>query len=410
MKCYIIDTLLALFAVDETGTIVNFRNYSDDPQKAVQFFKTIEEGRMAEEYKLFLQEIHNSGFREFIFDNKELETITARSENYRTKYLPKSLEFKNFRLNLNQQFKSIGINLSDEKFLQIYKLIQETLTRLKIKKIGARADVIVIQIIESLDIIKKSISLFSSRMREWYGLHFPELTDKLVEDNMVLAKIVSRIGTRDNYTFENLNENFEFKENKIQNLLELASKSMGSDIDIDVLQGYTDQIISLDDYRIELENYLDRLMEKVAPNTRAVIGSLVGAKLIAKAGSLKKLAFMPASRIQLLGAEKALYRFLKTGEKRPKHGLIFQWNHIRSAKPYHRGKIARMVSGKIGLASKLDYFDGDYMGDELLKEIEEKIKEIEKKYPKPPTKKEPIRKKGKKHKKRPYKKKIKGDI
>ena len=137
---------------------------------------------------------------------------------------------------------------------------------------------------------------------------------------------------------------------------------------------------------------------------RAIVGSLVSAKLIAKAGSLEKLAFMPASRIQLLGAEKALYRFLKTGEKRPKHGLIFQWNQIRSAKPYHRGKIARMVSGKIGLASKLDFFNGDYMGDELMEDIEEKIKEIERKYLKPPPKKDIIKKR-KKYRNKQQKKK-----
>jgi nucleolar protein 56 len=126
------------------------------------------------------------------------------------------------------------------------------------------------------------------------------------------------------------------------------------------------------------------LVEKFAPNINFLIGSLIGAKLIAKAGSLQKLAYMPASRIQLLGAEKALYRFLKTGEKRPKHGLIFQWNQIRSAPPWCRGKIARVVAGKLGIAAKLDYFNGEFVGDRLKLEIEEKIKEIEKKYPNPP--------------------------
>ncbi len=404
MKCYIIDTLIALFAVDDTGTIVNFRNFNDDPQKAIEFFKSIEEGKMPDEYHKFLEEIHNSGFREFIFDNKKLEDITANIKNYQTKFLPKSLEFKSFRLSLDHRFKSIGVNLSDAEILQKFKSIQEELTKHEIKKVGARDDVIVIQISESLDIIKKSISLLSSRMREWYGLHFPELTDKLIEDNIVLAKIISRIGKRENYTFENLSDKFEFNEARIQKLIKLSSNSMGSDIDINILQGYTNQIVSLDNNRIELENYLDQLMEKVAPNTRAIVGSLVSAKLIAKAGSLEKLAFMPASRIQLLGAEKALYRFLKTGEKRPKHGLIFQWSQIRSAKPYLRGKIARMVSGKIGLASKLDFFDGDYIGGKLMEEIMEKIKEIEKKYPKPPPKKE-IRKKSKKHRKKQQKRK-----
>jgi nucleolar protein 56 len=312
MKCYIIDTLIALFAVDDTGTIINFRIFNDEPQKAIEFFKSIEEGKMPDDYNKFLEEIHNSGFREFIFDNKKLEVITANIKNYQTKFLPKSLEFKSFRLSLDHRFKSIGINLSEREILQKFKSIQEELTKYEIKKVGTRDDIIVIQIIESLDIIKKSISLLSSRMREWYGLHFPELTDKLIEDNIVLAKIISKIGTRDNYSSESLYEHFEFNETRIQKLLDLALNSMGSDIDIEILKGYTNQIISLDSYTTELEKYLDILMEKVAPNMRAILGSLVSAKLIAKAGSLEKLAFMPASRIQLLGAEKALYRFLKT--------------------------------------------------------------------------------------------------
>ena len=386
MKSYIIDTLVAIFAINDTGSIINFRNFIEVQQKAIEFFKSIEEGKMVNDYKIFLQELQNSGFRELIFDNKKLEEITAKNDNYKTKFLPKSPEFKDFRLNLRDQLKSIGINLSEKELLEKYRNIQEELTRYKIKRVGTRKDIIVIQIIESLDIIKKSISLFSSRMREWYGLHFPELTDKLLEDNIILAKLISKIGKRNDYDFEKLNDIFDFNETRIRKLLDLASNSMGADIDIEILQGYTNQIVNLDNYRIQMEDYLDQLMEKVAPNTRAIVGSLVSAKLIAKAGSLEKLAFMPASRIQLLGAEKALYRFLKTGEKRPKHGLIFQWNQIRSAKPYHRGKIARMVSGKIGLASKLDFFGGEFLGDNLMKEIEEKINEIEKKYPKPPMK------------------------
>jgi nucleolar protein 56 len=169
-------------------------------------------------------------------------------------------------------------------------------------------------------------------------------------------------------------------------LHQLATESMGADIDLSIVKKYAEQILELDSFRENLEIYLEEIMERAAPNLNALIGSLIGAKLIAKAGSLKNLAFMPASRIQLLGAEKALYRFLKTGEKRPKHGLIFQWNLIRGSKAYNRGKISRVISGKIGIATKVDFFKGDFIGDILAREIEEKVKELEKKYSKPPVK------------------------
>jgi nucleolar protein 56 len=258
----------------------------------------------------------------------------------------------------------------------------------------------IIQIISILDVLKKSISLLSSHLREWYGLHFPELTDKVIDDNMLLAKMISTLGAREKFTYENLRKNFELSDKKINILQEYASNSMGANFNLKLVQDYASQILSLDSYSQDLEERLTVLMTKSAPNINAIIGSLIGAKLIAKAGGLRKLAFMPASRIQLLGAEKALYRFLKTGEKRPKHGLIFQWNQIRGSKYYHRGKIARVVSGKIGIAAKVDNFNGDFIGDELARILELKIKEIGEKYPNPPKKTEPVNVRKSKPKKR----------
>lgn len=386
MKCYIVDTLEGIFVIDENGNIVNFRDFDDDYKKIIQFYESIESGIVLNSYKDLLFELKNSGFDEFIFDNKDLELFTSQKLDLRT-YLEKtSLEFKNFRFNLEDQLNKIGLFKKRNVILAKYKKINEELIKKKVSEAAGQVDIVIIQIIETLDILKKSLSLFTNRLREWYGLHFPELTDKVIEDNILLARMVSVLGKRDNYTFEKIKETFNLKDNQIETLVERASKSMGANIDLNAIQGYANQILSLNSYRQELEDYLSELMEKSAPNLNSIVGSLIGAKLIAKAGGLKKLAYMPASRIQLLGAEKALYRFLKTGEKRPKHGLIFQWKQIRSSKPWIRGKISRIIAGKIGIASKVDFFSGEFIGDILSKEIEEKIKEIEEKYPRPPKK------------------------
>lgn len=386
MKCYIVDTLEGIFVIDESGNIVNFRDFDDDYQKIVQFYESIESGIVLNSYKDLLFELKNSGFDEFIFDNKDLELFTSQKLGLRT-YLEKtSLEFKNFRFNLEEQLNKIGLFKKRNDILAKYKKINEELIKKKVSEAAGQIDILIIQTIETLDIIKKSLSLFTNRLREWYGLHFPELTDKVIEDNILLARMVSVLGKRENYTFEKINTTFNLKDNQIKSLVERASKSMGANIDLNAIQGYANQILSLNSYRQELEDYLNELMEKSAPNLNSIVGSLIGAKLIAKAGGLKKLAYMPASRIQLLGAEKALYRFLKTGEKRPKHGLIFQWKQIRSSKPWIRGKISRIIAGKIGIASKVDFFSGEFIGDILSKEIEEKIKEIEERYPRPPKK------------------------
>ncbi len=384
MKSFIIDTLIGIFAVDELGTVLNFTFLNENENRMINFYSSLESGILLEEYLNFVGELKNSGFDEFVFDNKELETLTSKDLNCKSSYNRQAPEFINFRINLEHKLNSIGFKKSEDELKLIFKSISEELIKNKISEAGAQKDTIIIQIIETLDIIKKSISLFSSRLREWYGLHFPELTDKLVEDNVILAEMVAVLGNREKFTIKNLRENFDFSEERINALHQLANDSMGAKININIIQDYANQIISFDKYRAFLENYLEDLMEVSAPNLTGIIGSLIGAKLIAKAGSLKKLAFMPASRIQLLGAEKALYRFLKSGEKRPKHGLIFQWNQIRGNKPWIRGKISRLISGKIGIAAKLDFFKGEIIADFLTKEIEQKIIEIEKKYPKPP--------------------------
>jgi len=386
MKCLIVDTLIGIFAIDDTGSILNFIEFIDDSQEAIDFYSSIDENVINQAFVDFLNELLNSGFDEFIFDNKKLEILTSEQLGHKALFQKENLESKNFRFNLEDQLKKIGITLTQNEILNRVKKVEEQLIKDKISEVGKQDDIIIIQIIESLDIIKKSISLFSSRLREWYGLHFPELTDKLFEDNIIIARMVSILGNRENYTVENIEKDFDLKEQRIVTLENLAANSMGAEIDLTIVKSYADQILSLDNYRNELEDYLDKLMEKFAPNLSTIVGSLIGAKLIAKAGSLRKLAYMPASRIQLLGAEKALYRFLKSGEKQPKHGLIFQWNQIRGSKPWNRGKISRVISGKIGISAKVDYFGGEFVADVLSKEINEKIKEIEKKYPKPPLK------------------------
>ena len=400
MKSYIADTLIGIFAFDETGNILNFIDFDDDSEKIVEFYNALENNIIQKVFENFLLELKNSGFNQFIFDNAKLESLTSKQLEIKTFLESKSIELKTFRLSLEEHLKEIGINKTNEEILTQYKRVSEDLTRRMVSQASGHSDNVITQIITVLDVLKKSLSLFSSHLREWYGLHFPELTDKIIEDNITLANLISNLGSRENFTFEKIEKIFDLKESKIKKLEKFALGSMGANIDLTILQNYAEQIISLDTYRQQLEKYLEELMESTAPNVNTLIGSLIGAKLIAKAGGLQKLAYMPSSRIQLLGAEKALYRFLKTGEKRPKHGLIFQWNLIRSAPPWTRGKIARVVAGKVGLAAKVDHFNGEFVGDVLSKEIDEKIKEIKKKYPNPPKKAQPLKSQKKKTKKR----------
>lgn len=380
MKSYIVDCLTGLFALDESGTLVSFEDFGENISKKIEFFISLEEKILTEDYKAFLKELVKAGFDDFFFDNRNLSVLTREQLGYHASILKNSREFRIFRFNLETHLKQVGIFKSHEDLSREFKEISEELIKNKVSRAGEEEDLIIIHTIETIDLLKKTISSFTIRLREWYGIHFPELTDKLIDDEILMAQIISILGNRERFTEENLQARFNLPDQVVKILSEKADTSMGAEIDTAMMQSFADEILSVNEYRIQLENKLNELMERVAPNINAVIGSLIGAKLMAKAGSLKKLAFMPASRIQLLGAERALYRFLKTGQKVPKHGLIFQWNQIRGSPFGIRGNISRLVAGKIAIASKIDYFEGKYVGNVLSKEIEQKISEIKTKF------------------------------
>jgi nucleolar protein 56 len=162
--------------------------------------------------------------------------------------------------------------------------------------------------------------------------------------------------------------------------------------DLTEIQALSKNVLGFYELRKNMESYVDTTMAEVAPNTRAVAGALIGARLIAIVGSLQNLAMKPASTIQVLGAEKALFRSLKTGARPPKHGLIFQHALLHDAKRWQRGKIARVLAGKLAIAARIDAFGGKYVGDSLKADIEKRLKEILEKYKEPPPPKEPKRK------------------
>jgi nucleolar protein 56 len=248
---------------------------------------------------------------------------------------------------------------------------------------------IIAQAIQTLDDLDRTVNLFMGRTREWYGVHFPEL-DRLIEKHETYARLVSDLGYREKFKLKALEKEGIPKE-RAEATAKAAESSMGADVaeqDLAEIQALSRNVQSLYELRKDMENYLDRTMEEVAPNTRTIAGALLGARLIAIAGSLQNLAMKPASTIQVLGAEKALFRSLKTGARPPKHGLIFQHTLLHDAKRWQRGKIARVIAGKLAIAARIDAFGGKYVGDRLKAEVDKRIDEIREKYKEPPPLKE----------------------
>ena len=257
----------------------------------------------------------------------------------------------------------------------------------KVSEVSESPDLHIIQAINTLDETDKIMNGISSRLREWYGLHFPEL-DNIVDSINGYSQIVLA-GKRDALS-KQIFEDAGFPDSKVEMLTLVREKSRGGNISDDnliIVQSLAKQILDLHELRKKLEEHVEKEMKTVAPNLSAILGTSVAARILARAGSMKKLASMPASTIQVLGAEKALFRSLKTGSQPPKHGLLFQHALVHSAPRWQRGKIARAIAAKAAIASRVDVY-GEGLNQVLLEKLNVRVDEISKKYKEPPIKTE----------------------
>ncbi|CEO98230.1 Nucleolar protein 56 [Plasmodiophora brassicae] len=259
-------------------------------------------------------------------------------------------------------------------------------SRSKVKFNVNRVDNMVIQAIATLDQLDKDLNTFSMRCREWYGWHFPELA-KLATDNVMFAKVAYTLGDRkrisanaaDNADLLNELTDVTGDMKLAQDMINAGRTSMGTDIsnvDLDQIKMFAEKVASLSAYRVQLFAYLQSKMSACAPNLTALIGELVGARLISHAGSLTNLAKYPASTVQILGAEKALFRALKTKGNTPKYGLIFNSTFIGQAAPKNKGRISRYLANKCSMASRIDSFSDvatDAYGRMLKDQVDERL-------------------------------------
>ncbi|MDV3104043.1 C/D box methylation guide ribonucleoprotein complex aNOP56 subunit [Thermococcus waiotapuensis] len=384
MKAYIGENVRGIYAFDESGKPISSRPFSGKPEESLD---KLLKGEPSDELLALLDELKKKGYDEFIVEDAELSRKLKDLGYNATAELP-NLAGEKLRSN-PEEF------LGKDWFSEYYNA-GVALTRLRIQEQSGARDKMIIQAIEALDDIDKVTNLLVSRLREWYGLHFPELDEILPKHEQYVA-FVKEIGPRENATREKL-EKLGFPEGKIESILNAAEKSMGAPLgkfDSEIIRKLASEINDLYKLRDQVEDYLETAMDEVAPNLKALVGAKLAARLMSIAGGLKELAMMPASTIQVLGAEKALFRHLRSGAKPPKHGVIFQYPAINRSPWWQRGKIARALAGKLAIAARVDYFSGEYIGEELKKELEQRIQEIKEKYPNPPKKKAKPEKKDK---------------
>ncbi|KAI9036285.1 RNA-processing protein NOP58 [Aspergillus affinis] len=232
--------------------------------------------------------------------------------------------------------------------------LSHSLARHKLKFSPDKIDTMIVQAIGLLDDLDKELNNYAMRVKEWYGWHFPELA-KILNDNLAYSKLVLKMGMRSNWVASDL---AEILPEELEGVVKAAAdRSMGTEIsqeDLENIQALAEQVVGFSEYRQQLAGYLTSRMNAIAPNLTALVGDLVGARLIAHAGSLTNLSKSPASTLQILGAEKALFRALKTKHDTPKYGLIYHASLIGQATGKNKGKMARVLAAKASLGLRVD--------------------------------------------------------
>ncbi len=390
MKAFIIQFPFGVAAFDDKNNLVEKALFAKKAQAAAKNLLKTEIGKLSDQVSSLVNLLKTVGYDTFVFENANLAEEAQRKLKVNVE-VAKPAEAAVLHSRMSEVAVESGF-ANDEQELNLWnRNVSMELAKLRIKGAVEKRDLIVAQGIQTLDSLDQTVNLFMGRLREWYGVYFPEL-DRLIEKHETYARLVINLGDRENYTLEGL-EKENIPKERAQLVAKAAESSMGADIaesDLEQIQALAKDVLEFYELRKSMEDYVDKTMEEMAPNVRAVAGALLGARLIALAGSLRNLAMRPASTIQVLGAEKALFRSLKTGARPPKHGLIFQHTLLHDAKRWQRGKIARVIAGKLAIAARADAFgEGHFIGDDLKDDINKRVEEIRVKYKEPPPPKEP---------------------
>lgn len=355
MECYITYCVKGFFAFDSENELISKKLFPDD--EIISRLADIDDKQIVKEEKEIIEEVSMEYDEILIESNKRLSNydnpkVVIRTPNQAGEYL---------RCNYAE------FGLDEAEIAKIY----QNLAIYKIKKESSSEDKHLIQAVNSIDEIDESISKLIERIREWYALYFPEMD--VIKNNETYIKLISENKSKD--------EIVKAKPDAFPDDIIDLDEDINPE-DLEIMNNYAKSIHELQKSRKNIENFIDHKMESIAPNLRLLVGPTLGAKLISHAGGIKRLALYPSSTVQIMGAEKALFRHLKSGDRPPKYGLIYQHPQVRGAKWWNRGKIARMLAGRISLAVRRDVFTKTF-DENVFEEFKAQVEKIEKDNPFP---------------------------
>merc|ERR1712137_223253 len=343
-----------------------------DTTEALASSTAISEGKMDKTLKSFLK----SALKKH--PNNQLGVIDAKlAKSIKEKLqvdVTSDASVQEIARGIRSQLSNLMTDVSDKDLSHMVLGLSHSLSRYKIKFSPDKVDTMIVQAIGLLDDLDKELNTYAMRVKEWYGWHFPELF-KIVPDNILYAKTAKTIGVRHHPLPEEL-------EVQVQDAAKISMGTEISDEDMLNIGDLCNQVMEMSEYRDQLFEYLKHRMQAIAPNLTILVGELVGARLIAHAGSLLNLAKHPASTVQILGAEKALFRALKTKHDTPKYGLIYHASLVGGAQPKNKGKLSRMLAAKAALAIRVDALSetsDSTLGLEQRAKLENRVRSLDEK-------------------------------
>ncbi|KAM3439955.1 hypothetical protein MY4824_002462 [Beauveria thailandica] len=320
---------------------------------ALEEAAALKEGRIPELLSSILEDLKSEKKASIAVADMKIGTAISNLPDLNISPVAGSNTMDVFR-GIREHLPSLIPGLNQESIDRMSLGLSHSMSRHKLKFSANKIDSMIIQAIKLLDDMDKELNVYAMRTKEWYGWHFPEMA-KILGDNLAYARLVLKVGMREKMSESDLSD---ILPEEMEAAIKAASEiSMGTEIteeDLHNIQLLAEQVIVYTNYRAELSSYLESRMRAIAPNLTALVGYLVGARLVAHAGSLLSLAKAPGSTVQILGAEKALFRALKTKHDTPKYGLIYHSSLIGQATGRNKGKIARMLASKTALGLRVD--------------------------------------------------------
>lgn len=378
MEAILALTPLGYLAIAD-GRLLLSEKLPGDTHKVAEEIFSLRRGVATDKLAVVLHKLRKLGVKSVIVDSRAAALAIRESGEIQVRIDEKAA--RAVKRDLTELAKVFGISSDRRKLVEFVSAVAVLETKMQISRELLSRDKLIVKAVHVLDTLLNVENAIVNQLREWYSLHFPELSGA-ISSHAGYVKLIASLKRRSSYSIKALTS-LGFDANKAREIEKLARESIGPDIREEDLRPVVELARlwqSIRGYRNALEEYINETVKEIAPNTSTLAGPVIAARLISLAGGLDKLAKLPASTIQVLGASKALFRYLSGKGKPPKHGVIFRVKDVMSSPPKIRGKIARSLAAKLAIAARVDYYGGEYIGDDLLNELTERINRIKDEY------------------------------